>query len=343
MITGWELLEPARRQGARFVRAVVRFGDHAREVPLDQLEMTLEAQVYQTDFVLDDPESENARFDFVVWSADGTMWYRAIRDGLVELGSKWSTPESWLAAHGASLPLKDAVARNSVGMGLASDFVGAMLDAGFTSDEIDRHTALAIFGRQTDEMASGDEMPDDVADAIEGQVAERLQQLADAPGGRVVLDVGDLSPHELELIADSEIPSELRWTIEDVDRARAEITEIVDRLPPHLVERARDAVRDIDPDDLQRQYRLAEAFDLSGWRPPVALRGLGDLEYVPRPRPGETPAAYARRYWRFFWLRDRGQLVYEPGYMGIEMIGAGSLPREYRRAIDKQRQEDDDE
>ncbi len=80
MITGWQLMEPARRQGAKFVSAVVRFGDHAREVALDRLEAVLGKQIYQDDFALDDPESENARFDFVVWSTDGRMWYRGIPD-----------------------------------------------------------------------------------------------------------------------------------------------------------------------------------------------------------------------------------------------------------------------
>lgn len=105
MITGWDLLEPARRRGSPFVRAVVRFGDHAREVAVDKLESVLEAQIYQDDFALDDPEVENARFDFVVWAADGRLWYRGIRDGLVELGAMWATPEAWLAAHDRSLEI----------------------------------------------------------------------------------------------------------------------------------------------------------------------------------------------------------------------------------------------
>ncbi len=59
-------------------------------------------------------------------------------------------------------------------------------------------------------------MPDDVAEAVETEVApplvvDRLQQLADAPGGRIVLDVEGLTPEELELIADSEIRPELQW------------------------------------------------------------------------------------------------------------------------------------
>jgi hypothetical protein len=134
MITGWDLLEPARRRGANFVRAVVRFGDHAREVDIDRLEPTLEAQIYQDDFALDDPEAENARFDFVVWADDGRMWYRGIRDGLVELASRWSTPESWLAAHDRAL-------------------------------EVLSHIPHAP-------PEPGDEMPDDVAAAIEKKLDE---------------------------------------------------------------------------------------------------------------------------------------------------------------------------
>ena len=100
MINGWQLLEPARRRGSRFMRAVVRFGDHAHEVAIDRLEVTLEAQIYQDDFALDDTESENARFDFAVWDAEGRMWFASGRDGLAELGSIWATPEAWLRAHG---------------------------------------------------------------------------------------------------------------------------------------------------------------------------------------------------------------------------------------------------
>jgi hypothetical protein len=62
-------------------------------------------------------------------------------------------------------------------------------------------------------------MPDSVADR---------QQLADAPGGRVVLDVGDLSEEELALIADSEIPLELQWSSTDEIPPRQHVNLLAD-------------------------------------------------------------------------------------------------------------------
>lgn len=45
---------------------------------------------------------------------------------------------------------------------------------------------------------------------------DRRQQIAEA-GGRLILDVGDLTQSELDAIADSEIPEELRWDSSDLD------------------------------------------------------------------------------------------------------------------------------
>lgn len=157
----------------------------------------------------------------------------------------------------------------------------------------------------------GDEMPDDIAAAVEREVtlpgvvspeslpdsvAERLQQLADAPGGRIVLDVGDLTEAEFDLIADSEIPPDLRWSstdmlerdpawsddeysarqqfyenggrvldvaslpIEDVQRlnARREIDDLLRRMPLDQLARARDAVRDVE---IQSRIGTKSQFD----------------------------------------------------------------------------------
>jgi hypothetical protein len=243
MITGWQLLEPARRRGSPFVRAVVRFGDHAREVALDQLEVTLTAQIYQDDFVLDDPETENAKFDFVVWAADGRLWYRGIRDGLVELGWRWSTPEAWLAAH---------------------------------------HRALEILSHIPDvPPAPGDEMPDDIAAAVEREVTLQRDPAWSADeyaarrqlheyGGRMSLDVASMP-------------------IDDVRRlnARREIDDLLRRLPTEMIERARDAVRDVDIvsrigsrsqfDEIEEEVRRAESeYD------PASIALLRDIE--PRDR-----------------------------------------------------------
>jgi len=166
--------------------------------------------------------------------------------------------------------------------------------------------ALEAFG--TEPPQSGDEMPPDVADAVE----QRLQQLADA-GGRIVLDVGDLTESELEMIADSEIPPELRWhstdglqrdpawsddeydarrqlhenggrvldvaslPIEDVRRLNSmrEIDDLLRGMPLDQLERARDAVRDVDIqsrigtrsqfDEIEEQVRREEAeYDPAG-------------------------------------------------------------------------------
>jgi hypothetical protein len=188
-------------------------------------------------------------------------------------------------------------------------------------------------------LTAAEPMPDEVADGIEREIdaTDRLQQLADT-GGRIALDVGDLTPGELELLADSEIPDELRWNSDVVPPA-----DFVARDGSRWTLQ-RDLIESDDEyaarkthlgDDLARQYWLAEQFDLNGWKPPVALRGSGDFEYVPRPRQDEEPSVYARRYWRFFAMRDREQLIYEPGVMGIEMISAGSLPVKYRNAVDE--------
>jgi len=167
--------------------------------------------------------------------------------------------------------------------------------------------ALGAFG--TEPPQPGDEMPPDVADAVE----QRVQQLADAPGDRIVLDVGDLTEHELELIADSEIPTELQWDstdglqrdpawsddeydarrqlhknggrvlavatlpIDEVRRLNAmrEIDDLLRRMPLDRLERARDAVRDVDIqsrigtrsqfDEIEEQVRREEAeYDPAG-------------------------------------------------------------------------------
>lgn len=179
----------------------------------------------------------------------------------------------------------------------------------------------------------GDEMPDGVA--------ERLQQLADAPGSRIVLDVGDLTEEELEMIADSEIPPELRWNsteelhrnqvwsddeydarrqlhdnggrmsvdvaslpIEDVRRLNAmrEIDDLLRRMPLDRLERARDAVRDIDIqsrigtrsqfDEIEEEVRRAEAeYD------PAGIEHLRDIE----PRTDRTDE---QRAWADAFLAD---------------------------------------
>lgn len=221
MITGWELLEPARRQGARFVRAVVRFGDHAHEVALDRLGATLEAQVYQDDFALDDPEVENQKFDFVVWDDADRLWYRSIRDGLVELRSMPSTPLSWLAAQQARLSQFDELDIERERYESARSDLGSLADGEYEAVPI----TPELEQRHADDMRKrGLAMPGRVGpEGLPDSVAERLPQLADAPGGRIVLDVGDLSAEELELIADSEIPPALRWSSED-------------GLPPHMIE-----------------------------------------------------------------------------------------------------------
>lgn len=235
MITGWQLLEPARRRGVTFVRALVRFGDHAREVEVDKLEVVLEAQIYQTDFTLDDPEVENMKFDFVVWAADGRMWCRGIRDGLAELSWRWSTPESWLRAHGAVVPPVPALRDEIVGIvdRMPLDQLERARDAVRDIVIESRIGPRSQFEEIEDKLQQFEleAMRDEVADAIEKtvalpgvvgleglpvSVADRLQQLADAPGGRILLDVGDLTEQELELIADSEIPAELRWNSDEI-------------------------------------------------------------------------------------------------------------------------------
>lgn len=88
-----------------------------------------------------------------------------------------------------------------------------------TAKTLDDDGLAAVVGYLRDAVtaATPEPMPDDVAAAVEREVTlpGRLQQIADAPGGRIVLDVGDLTDEELELIADSEIPPELRWNSDD--------------------------------------------------------------------------------------------------------------------------------
>jgi hypothetical protein len=93
--------------------------------------------------------------------------------------------------------------------------IRALLDAGrgrpWRASVVD---ALAEIGIAAIEDVLGDRLPVVVRpEGLPDSVAERLQQLADA-GERSILDLTD---SELDAVADSEIPPELRWDSSDLD------------------------------------------------------------------------------------------------------------------------------
>jgi hypothetical protein len=113
------------------------------------------------------------------------------------------------------------------------DLLERARDAVRDIDIVSRIGPLSQFEEIEEELrqVEAEPLPEDIASAIEREVvpplvvvpqgppdsaAKRLQQLADAPGGRIVLDVGELSEEELALIEDSEIPEELRWNSNDI-------------------------------------------------------------------------------------------------------------------------------
>ena len=99
--------------------------------------------------------------------------------------------------------------------------------------------------------------------ALDRPCADTIRNLLNAGRGKAWL------PSVIDALAQVGVAAAEDVLGDDVDAARAEILEIIDRMPPHLIESARDAVRDVDIqsrigtrsqfDEIEEQTRREEA------------------------------------------------------------------------------------